>query len=94
MSALVSNLSIFDSAGYELMGEYAINFLHAASVGSNLQSEVAVYSRKISSLVGDCNWISQEAQNRAQDYSNLIKRWLRTSVRDDIEKEIINFLSK
>lgn len=94
MSALVSNLSIFDSAGYELMGEYAINLLHGASVGSNLQSEVASYSHKISRLVGDLNWIDQEAQNRAQRYSNLIKKWLRSPVRDDIEKEIITFLEK
>lgn len=91
LAALVSNLSIFDGAGYDLMGHYAINFLQSSANGSNMQSDVAHYGAKIAKLVGDCNWLTQDAQNRAQTYSNLIQEWLRSPVREDIEARIIAF---
>lgn len=91
LSALVSNLSIFDGAGYDLMGHYAINFLQSAANGSNMQADVAHYGQKVAKMVGDCYWLTQDAQDRALEYSRLIQLWLRSPIRDEIEAEIIAF---
>ena len=90
LNAMVSNLSIFDGAGYNRQGEFAQAFL-AAACGSaaDVEKAVAEYSEVVTELAENLNWISEKAKDRALAYAGLVATWVKKEDRKKMENFII-----
>lgn len=93
-NALVQNLSIFDSAGYDLMGLYAQQFLSVLAEDGDLTPVVAEYDVEIRRIINRVEWIRPQAFMKANHLATLTTRWVGGINRESVEAELIGFLSK
>lgn len=86
LNAMVSNLSIFDGAGYDCQGEFAQAFLSAAcGSDADIEKAVAEYSKVVTEMAENLNWISAKAEECAVRYASLIAKWVKNEEREKTE---------
>lgn len=93
-NALVQNLSIFDSTGYDRMGSYAQQFLSVLAEDGDLTPLVSEYNSEIRGIINNVEWIRPEAFMKANHLAALTTRWVDGLNREAVEAELIAFLSK
>lgn len=92
-NALVQNLSIFDSAGFDLMGSYAERFLSVLAEDGDLTPLVADYNSEIRGIINNVEWIRPESFMKANHLAALATRWVDGVNREATEAELIGFLN-
>lgn len=91
-NALVQNLSIFDSTGYDRMGSYAERFLSVLAEDGDLTPLVAEYNSEIRGIINNVEWIRPESFMKANHLAALTTRWVDGVNREAAEVELISFL--
>jgi hypothetical protein len=90
-NALVQNLSVFDSAGYERMGSYAERFLSVLAEDGDLTPVVAEYQADVRGLIERLDWISHEPFLKATTLATLTAQWVRGIDRPATTEALIRF---
>lgn len=90
-NALVQNLSIFDSAGFDLMGSYAERFLLVLAEDGDLAPLVGEYQEDVRGLLERLDWIRPEPFEKATTLATLTANWVRGIDREAQTEALIRF---
>ena len=90
-NALVQNLSIFDGAGYDRMGDYAQRFLSVLAEEADMTPLVAEYQEDIRELIERLDWILPEPFEKAMTLATLTANWVRGLDRAAQTEALIQF---